>query len=63
MKYLTTGEVAEILALSERSIRRLCAEGRIKHMKHGRVIRISEEDLDAYIISNTYGGNENDERN
>ena len=45
----TTGEVAERLNLSEKTIRNLIDSGELKAFKFGRVYRISEEQLNNFI--------------
>ena len=46
---LTTGEVAEKLNLSEKTIRNLIDSGELEAHKFGRVYRISEEQLENFI--------------
>ena len=60
---LTTGEVAERLNLSEKTIRNLIDSGQLKAFKFGRVYRISEEELNNFINqSRTYLDNINEEK-
>ena len=46
---LTTKEAAQALRLSERSIFRLIDDGELRRHQFGRAVRISPDDLDAYI--------------
>jgi len=47
---LTPEQVAEILAVNVETVRRYCREGKIKFIKmSGRLIRISPEDLKAFL--------------
>jgi len=46
---LTVSEVAERLNVSERTVRRLIAEGKIRVYQIRRSIRISEADLIDYL--------------
>ncbi len=47
-RMLTVEEVAELLALSTKSIRRAIADGLLPHFRFGGAIRVAPEDLDAY---------------
>lgn len=49
MKYYTTQQVADILQLDVRTIRRNVNEGKIKAYKVGKSWRITEEDLKEYL--------------
>ena len=51
MTFLTTTEVAEIMNLSARSIRRKILKGVLPGFRFGRVLRIRREDL-AQLIEN-----------
>lgn len=51
MKLLRPKEVAERLAVSDRTIYRLVDEGKIASYRIGGAVRISEEDLEAYLES------------
>lgn len=42
---LTTKQLAEYLGVSERTIRRWCAEGRIKSIRIGRTVRFRLSDI------------------
>lgn len=48
---LGASETAERLGMSERSLRRAVAEGRITHYRLGRLIRFRPEDVEAYLAS------------
>ena len=59
-KFLTVKEVAEILVVSERTVRNLCNRGELPHVTVGAVLRIDETDLENYIKSNKKELKEND---
>jgi excisionase family DNA binding protein len=46
---LTAAEVAEILNISLRSVRRMLADGRLSFVRIGRSVRIRPEALEAMI--------------
>jgi excisionase family DNA binding protein len=46
---LTVSEVAKILRLSVRSVRRLIAENQLRVFRIGRAVRIWPEDLRAFL--------------
>jgi excisionase family DNA binding protein len=46
--YLTVKEVADILRLAERTVQRLCRQGKIGSTKLGKHYRIPQESLDEY---------------
>jgi excisionase family DNA binding protein len=48
---LTVPEVAALLRLSPRSIRRLIADGRLPVVRLGRAIRIRPQDVEALVAS------------
>lgn len=51
-QYYTTDEVAEMLKVTPDSVRRWIRDGKLKSIKlSGKFIRISREDLDAFIQS------------
>jgi len=56
-KLLRPEEVAELLGVSRRTIVRWLKEGRLKGVRVGRLWRVREEDLDAFLSSDneTYG--------
>ena len=61
-KFLTVKEVAEILVVSERTVRNLCQRGDLPHVQVGAVLRIDETDLLNYIKSNKKEFKNNDEQ-
>ena len=48
-RWLSTSESSERLGVTLRTLYRLLDEGQIAAYKFGRVIRIKEEDLDAFV--------------
>ena len=46
---LTVKGVAQRLQLSEKSVRRLIDEGKLRVHRFGRAIRIAEEDLNQFL--------------
>lgn len=48
-----------MLSVSERTVRRWIADGKLESIKIGGQIRITNDGLNKFINSNT-GGNEND---
>lgn len=60
-EYLNSAEAAEILQLSDRTIRTLCRERKIKHERlNGRNIRFKREWLDDYLKNITVEPIENE---
>jgi len=57
---LTVPEVAELLRLSPRSVRRLIAEGRLPIVRLGHAIRIRPQDVDALVASSGQERTRND---
>jgi excisionase family DNA binding protein len=51
LKFFTVHEVAEVLGLSTRQVRRLTASRQLQAHRFGGVVRIAEADLRAYIAS------------
>jgi excisionase family DNA binding protein len=51
IKLLTPEEVAQALRLDDETIRIWLREGKLKGIKVGRVWRISEEELKAFLAS------------
>jgi excisionase family DNA binding protein len=49
LKFYTIVQVAEILEMSTRSVRRLIAAGELPVHRFGRSVRIAETDLRAFI--------------
>ncbi|MDC7229690.1 MAG: helix-turn-helix domain-containing protein [Sphaerochaetaceae bacterium] len=50
MILLTPKQTAEYLQLSEIQVRRLLAANKIPHFKIGRVNRVNQEELDAWLM-------------
>lgn len=48
-RLLTVSEVADLLALSEKTIRRWIAAGRLPAVRFGRVVRVSTNSLEKFI--------------
>ncbi|OPZ59500.1 MAG: Helix-turn-helix domain protein [Candidatus Aminicenantes bacterium ADurb.Bin508] len=48
-RLMTPEEVAERLAITPKTVRRFLREGRLKAMKVGRLWRVRESDLLAYM--------------
>jgi excisionase family DNA binding protein len=48
---LTVAEVAELLRLSPRQVRRFIADGRLRVVRLGRAIRIRPQDVEALVAS------------
>jgi excisionase family DNA binding protein len=48
-RFYTVAQVAELLAVSTRSVRRWIAAGELLAHKFGRQVRISEIDLRAFV--------------
>jgi excisionase family DNA binding protein len=59
-RLLTVTDVAKLLQLSSRSVRRLIADGRLKVVRLGRTIRIRPEDLEVLMASSGREVSEND---
>lgn len=58
MKLLSVREAAEVLTLSEATVRGLCARKRLRHERHGLgrgTIRIPEDAIEEYRRSVTVG--------
>ena len=49
-------EIAEILHVSERTVKRRIAEGDLAAHKLGRQWRITKHDLESYLIKHRWGG-------
>lgn len=50
-RWLSTAEASDRLGVTLRTLYRLVDEGRLPAYKIGRVIRVKEEDVDAFIDS------------
>lgn len=59
---ITVEEVAKILSVSDRTVRRLCASGELPHIYIGSQLRLDKTDLENYLKTNKKGVIEN-ERN
>jgi excisionase family DNA binding protein len=49
---LDVKRAAEYVGVTERFVRRLVAERRIRYHKLGRFVRIAQSDLDAFLAAN-----------
>ncbi len=58
-RLLTVSEAAERMGLSGRTLRRLVQQRRIRHLRIGRLIRISAWDLDDFVANSTVSPIEN----
>jgi excisionase family DNA binding protein len=54
-RFFTVVDVAEILSLSPRSVRRLIDDKQLPVHKFGRAVRIAEDDLRTFIASRRLG--------
>lgn len=59
-KMFSVEEVAQMLNVSDRTIRRLCQREEIPHIYIGSQIRITENDLQNYLSNNKKGEFKND---
>lgn len=50
MKYYTVKEVAELFKVVPKTVYLWTYEGKLKFSKMGNMIRISQEDLDEFIV-------------
>ena len=48
---LTVVEVKDRLGVSEKTVRRLLADGSLHHHRIGHLVRIAEEDFDAFVAA------------
>ena len=53
MRYYTMAEAASILTVSQRTVQRLIARGELPAFRVGRLIRVSEVQLEEYIAAST----------
>jgi excisionase family DNA binding protein len=53
---LSVKQAAKSMGVSEKTIYRLCEEGRLRHQKVGRAVRILPEDLQAIKVEQARGG-------
>lgn len=54
MKVYTTDDVAETLSVSRRTIERHIESGNLEAMKIGRLIRITQDQLNAFLLNSVY---------
>jgi excisionase family DNA binding protein len=52
-RLLTVSEAADRMGLSDRTLRRLVQQRRIRHLRIGRLIRISTWDVDEFVADST----------
>ena len=52
---LTVKQVAERLATSEKTVRRLIDAGELPVIRFGRLIRVAPADLDCFIAARRFG--------
>lgn len=62
IKLLTVDEVAEILRINARTVRKYCYEGKIEYIKIGKDIRISEQAFKNYLQNSTITNSESEEK-
>ncbi len=55
LRLMTAKEVAEILAVSEKTVYRWSASGVLPCFRQGRVIRFIPEEIKKYILDRTEG--------
>ena len=55
LRFYTIVEVAELLRVNDRTVRRLIDGGKLKAVKIGTTWRISESDLNDYLEANKTG--------
>ena len=48
---LTVADVADRLGASEKTVRRLLADGSLHHHRIGHLVRIAEEDFNAFVAA------------
>jgi len=58
---LTVDDVANILNVSDRTVRRLCDREEIPHIYIGSQVRFEKSDLENYLKTNKKGVIKNDE--
>jgi excisionase family DNA binding protein len=52
-RLLKVSEAAVRMGLSARTLRRLVQQRRIRHLRIGRLIRVSSRDVDAFVTDST----------
>ncbi len=50
LEFLTVGEAAQLLHVSESTVRNWIKDGLLRCMRHGRVIRILKNDLLSFFL-------------
>ena len=53
-KLLTVPDVAERLAVSPRTVKRVLARGELPVVRVGRLVRVRDEDLHRFLAARTY---------
>ena len=53
--YLTAVDIAKVLKISKALAYRLIAQKRIQSVRFGKTVRVSTEELEAFISRNTQG--------
>lgn len=53
---LSYADAAQVLGLSVRSLKRHVAEGTVRHVRLGRVVRFRPADLEAFLDEHARGG-------
>nr|WP_319537463.1 helix-turn-helix domain-containing protein [uncultured Methanospirillum sp.] len=56
MQYYTTEQVAEIFAISPKTVRKLITTGKMKAVKIGIEYRISDKELERFAVENETTG-------
>lgn len=56
LKIYTTEEIAEKLRTSDTTVRNLCNSGKMAHLRSGRNITVTEEQLQQFIQKHTKNG-------
>lgn len=51
--YLTPADVADLLGCSHDTVLRAIARGHLRAVRYGRLVRIAQADLDAFLAANT----------
>lgn len=55
-KLLTLAQVGEILQISRTSVWKLIAEGGLRRLKYGKIVRVRQSDLEAWLEKHTTSG-------
>jgi excisionase family DNA binding protein len=48
-RFYTVAQIAKLLEVSTRTVRRWIADGEMRHYRFGRQVRISESDVRAFV--------------